>query len=287
MQASKIEGISVVRISRIDQRIYSLLTNHGQIELSVHARFNSSICTFGFEEFVTILNKNKHLLPMSIVIDGEINDLISGSKELLLLSESADADLIVDSGTEVVDLRLYPMQTGSVVKDLDGIREFLLENGNEDSFFPYLVQLSRLGFSGTDDKNHSDVHAFFVERMAAFVAGLENGDLESTPSILGFGRGLTPSSDDFILGLYCVLIFMNSANILELTRYIERYKDQTTEVSSWMLHYVTYHDLVPEFVKDFFEKGCDANNLVRFLEHGSTSGIDLLCGIYYGLKTSG
>ncbi len=266
-----------MHISRIDSELYTLIKEATVTDISIKSRFNTSLSGFSGGYFITLLDEGKELLPMSMVLSGKTNEL----SQLSVLSVLEN--LVFDHNTIIEDLHIQKGRdlNKSVLED---VKKFLEEKALKESFYPLLTKTKMLGLPVIEDSSIFGNVDFFVERVITFLTCLENGNVEEAPLIVGFGAGLTPSSDDFLLGVLSVFLYAEDRRLKQLIHYINVHKDKTTEVSHYMLHYAAEHRLFPTIVKRFYQENSSLNNVLEdFLSHGGTSGIDLLCGIYTGL----
>lgn len=113
--------------------------------------------------------------------------------------------------------------------------------------------------------------------------------LEVMKQFVGLGIGLTPSGDDFLLGLFSVFHYYHTSEwrlVLEYKDDLLQYiKERTTSVSYHMLKQMIYGQ-TNEALKTVIEKGPDMTlkDLETFLHIGSTSGTDMLVGVLVGLE---
>nr|WP_300002935.1 DUF2877 domain-containing protein [Tissierella sp.] len=147
----------------------------------------------------------------------------------------------------------------------------------EDDFFSVKVYSALEGFKLAVEKRDIDK------------------SLNSLFSILGLGIGLTPSGDDFIMGLMSVLLVSkrSSSFIEELLSAIkERLKeslDKTTFLSS-ELYFYAVEDKYSSIFLDIFDgiKKENKDNLFKsiqvLLAMGHSSGTDTLCGIVFAMN---
>lgn len=108
---------------------------------------------------------------------------------------------------------------------------------------------------------------------------------ESLKQFVGLGVGLTPSGDDFIVGLLSVLSRYDASgqwlNGIRNELKGSTIDKKTTRVSSYMIHYA----LDGCFNAALIELVCGkvAENLENVNSIGSTSGTDMLTGVGFGL----
>jgi hypothetical protein len=268
-----------MHISRIDSELYNLIKEDKVTEISIKSRFTTSLSGYSGGYFITLLDEGKELLPMSMVLSGKINEM-SNLSVLSVLE-----NLVFDSNTVIEDLHIQK-ENGRDLHNtvLEEVKKFLEEKALKESFYPLLTRTKMLGLPVMEDSSIFGTESFFVDRVITFLTCLENGNVEDAPLIVGFGAGLTPSSDDWLLGVLSVFLYAEDTRLKQLIQYINVHKDKTTEVSHYMLHYAAEHRLFPMIVKRFFQDNSRLNDVLEdFLSHGGTSGIDLLCGIYTGM----
>lgn len=113
--------------------------------------------------------------------------------------------------------------------------------------------------------------------------------LEVMKQFIGLGIGLTPSGDDFLLGLFSVFHYYHTSEwrqVLEYKKQLLHYtKERTTLVSYHMLKQMIYgqtNDALKKVIEK--EDALEINDLQQFLHIGSTSGTDMLVGVLVGLE---
>lgn len=275
-----------MHISRIDSELFHLIKEKKVVNINIKSVFNTSLSGYSGEYFITLLNKDKELLPMSIVLSGTIDDLSPYPTFHFMGSECESANLFYDAHTVIEDLHAHKEDWVVLPnKILIELKHFLYKHAMKDSFYPLLSRTKMMGLSATKEIGLLGNESFFLEKLNDFLTCLKMGDLSTAPNIIGYGSGLTPSSDDFVLGLLSVYLYVADKGSETLIQYISLHKAKTTEVSKWMLHYASINRLFPLVVKRFFlQNGSNEREAwLDFLNHGGTSGIDLLCGIYTGL----
>lgn len=119
------------------------------------------------------------------------------------------------------------------------------------------------------------------------LTALRGGGLQDAPSILGFGAGLTPAADDFLLGLLSLWHFKGRRDEKALKGYTQKRLQSTTQISRQMLANAL-EDRYPSCLLDFYAaffsgQGDEEKALLGLLSHGHSSGADMLHGIYTGL----
>lgn len=141
---------------------------------------------------------------------------------------------------------------------------------------------------------NEDREAFFTSSFEkAFVKHIKSayqqilaGDIiEGVKTMKGSGFGLTPSGDDFICGMLYGLevnAWMNNKNTRELKNKIFETAKGKNPISNAMLYYASigrYNKKFKELQRSLL---CSSNDIEEklqlFLNHGETSGADMLTG---------
>lgn len=117
----------------------------------------------------------------------------------------------------------------------------------------------------------------------------------SLKKLIGLGVGLTPSGDDFIVGLLSFLTVCENTDpifselVVSIRTSISNSLKNTTDVSSEFLYYACKNEF-SELIHDLYEKVqlFDRKqvmvSMLRFCQFGHSSGNDVLCGIMFGLR---
>lgn len=106
-------------------------------------------------------------------------------------------------------------------------------------------------------------------------------------SMIGLGPGLTPSGDDFLIGLMAILRMIGEREFLPLLcGEIKRHLQKTNDISAAYL----YHACHGEFSEPFhglFSAGKLVAAVEKIASVGHSSGTDALAGIYFGVEQFG
>ena len=129
---------------------------------------------------------------------------------------------------------------------------------------------------------------------------IESIEEENSPKIsknvkrlIGFGEGLTPSGDDFLVGLITSLHFLGNSESQHLLKKIKRIinleKERTTFLSGKFLEYACqgkFSETILSLMKTIFSGDrVEVKEAVRrCLDFGATSGRDTVLGILSGLS---
>ncbi len=271
-----------MHIAQMDQMLFQLIKDKKITNINIQSRFITSMSGYSHGYFITILNESKELLPMSLILSGKVdNDSVLNAQRIKISNEEGAA-LYYDERTTIEDLHVGKEERLSLTgRDVERLLTFLQKNTLKEGLYPLLSRSNILKLPQRKEGRLLGNENFFLEKIDLFLNGLISGDLDITLNIIGFGPGLTPSSDDFLVGLLSALVYAGDPLSRIIGQYINLHKEKTTEVSKWMLHYAANHRLFPIIIKRFYQTG--GHNLEQFLTHGGTSGLDLLCGIYTGL----
>lgn len=138
------------------------------------------------------------------------------------------------------------------------------------------------------------MESMLEERRLHLKEALRSGDVKESArlgrKLLGLGQGLTPSGDDILLGLFCVILMGDSP--------LEGLKDfpqallvdaesLTNDLSLWGLIRASkgqVREKVSDFVRDLAEGKEITDSLESILDIGHSSGKDITTGILTGFE---
>lgn len=109
---------------------------------------------------------------------------------------------------------------------------------------------------------------------------------------IGLGMGLTPSGDDFLVGLMLIL-WLNPRRYQSLLKQLQvtimESRTYTNEISWWMLNYAVsgrFNGWLQDYAKALMSSDLSAQRtaLTQILTIGSSSGSDMVMGIVAGLQ---
>jgi hypothetical protein len=274
-------------VKKMDSEIARIIGLKGVMRFTVSLVFGTTICGYFEGQMITILDGSKKLLPMSIVIDGELKGRGYSIGDFIAVSRNDDSDFVVTQDTVTSNLRIQASAEYYLISHMfTQIRSALQTLGAETKgMIPVISTIGRflplINYSGVEAK----IYDLVAERTNLLTNDLIEGKEITAENIVGYGIGLTPSADDFLLGISSIFDFFGEATRREiLAAYIEKHLHTTTEVSGWMLRYGIRNKLYPEIILEYLEHPYSGKlKADDFLKHGSTSGIDLLCGMLYGL----
>ncbi len=135
-----------------------------------------------------------------------------------------------------------------------------------------------------------------IEKLLSFILADDLAGIEQTvQGIVGCGPGLTPAADDFLCGLMVSLLYSAAnfgadlARAYQINRAIAaQVQNRTTRVSAEMLRLAS-EGQVAESVRRLLltvfshkDRKTLENAVLLVLDHGDTSGSDLVAGLYAG-----
>lgn len=152
------------------------------------------------------------------------------------------------------------------------------------------------GFSEEDRSTPflSMMDRMLEERRLLLKEAMRTGDLEECvrlgKKLIGLGQGLTPSGDDILLGLFCVVLMGNSP-LDGLKGFPEAVLDGaeglTNDLSLWGLKRAAkglVREKVSDFVRDLAQGKEITDSLESILDIGHSSGKDITTGILTGFE---
>lgn len=128
---------------------------------------------------------------------------------------------------------------------------------------------------------------FFQKEYEKIIAELnESVTPQKMNKIIGLGIGLTPSGDDFFLGCFSVLYVHKKSLAEEIMNSsyfsLDHILSRTTQVSFNMIMHGFKGKVNNELYNIIVLNELLENSIQKLLEIGSTSGEDMLAGVYFG-----
>ncbi|MCL2217878.1 MAG: amidase family protein [Defluviitaleaceae bacterium] len=145
---------------------------------------------------------------------------------------------------------------------------------------------------------HNVYSEFLAERAHRFFTVISSGEIPDSllgKQMAGCGQGLTPSSDDFLVGVSAALYGGCAAYGLETTKeqchaLVMGAVPHTTSISAFFLRNASngyFNERIARLMTAFFASDSHENltsAAKELCEMGATSGMDTLAGICFGLK---
>lgn len=295
------------------------INNDLVLKAKVHSIFkNACNLVTVQDEFITILNSDKKIYPMSVIIDGKGRldftalNIVQGMEFILHKRRiySVDAGIYIDVSeakkwNSEPELNFNPLPHSSIEKNINTLEKGINRYGRFSFVAPLAMSLGKSDRSFKINIEVKDVleerYQFITERFYKFIDSVIENDLEKISSfsrkLIGFGVGLTPSLDDFISGFMVSLIYLTKYYGYKISEaynlnsaIIREGLEGTTKVSSGMLTFSSLgksSQLVRSLILallcetedyEIFQKVKEVTGI------GETSGTDTILGIYVGFK---
>ena len=283
----------MVQCESICKNIKEILIKNKKIVSKVDSIFNNVVNLQTDFGLVTCTKKKEVLVPNGVLLNKEFNPCNYELGQTVYLSDSYTDDetnIFVNLDyVNLIDLHLYKNDKIINIDKLKiKIKLFLKKNNLDFCIGEILCNIKDLNLEEMNRNYSIDIIDNVLPLFKEFIEKIKNNkSLCDYENILGFGVGLTPSSDDFVLGMLSVFCFFNNSRYNILNKYIKNYVNTTTKISSNMLKNAL-DDNYPSHIINFYNQISVnlehiENVLEVFLSHGHSSGIDALYGIYVGL----
>lgn len=270
------------------------------VEGIVHSVFDQ-VCNIQLDRnsLVTLISSKLPNYPATIKLDiAEDQKLCSfgfkvGMKAVINKDEIKMPEVCISiklTGAKVWDsspLFLKPaISEGTLYENIEKIRKLTLEYGKMEGIASIL----------DGDKVANHYKDFIIDSVKRLAKGISNSDYkeitEASKRLIGFGPGLTPAADDFLLGMLASLYYIGYyfGNHLENLKKIAGFMiydlpGRTTFISEIMLR----NGMKARFsepIKDLMLAVTNSNSIndecVSLLNIGGTSGSDCAAGIVFG-----
>lgn len=155
---------------------------------------------------------------------------------------------------------------------------------------------SLLPVRALDDRVMQYIYETLESQSTQLVSAIVDNNLPEISRLaikqIGLGMGLTPSGDDFLVGLMLIL-WLNpkryQAILQQLQVTIEDSRTHTNEISWWMLNYAVsgrFNGWLQDYAKALVlaDLTVQKKALMQILTIGSSSGSDMVTGIVAGLR---
>lgn len=259
--------------------------------LSIQSVYDEVINTVDSKKtLISFLNHRKRLVPMGILIKDEAEFQSLKQHATLTIGFSDQCVIHLNAGVEITDLYLYPRphNISKVILANAVLLEFLQRNASADSFYTIirpLVTDNAVNCANSWDNKSKEI---IIPKLSKYLQALSQNDcIDTKLNVFGFGRGLTPSSDDFILGMSAVFQYAGDVRLNAIKSHGEKFLDKTTFVSSQMLKNAwrgQYNTFLHQLFQAIEEDKLSEEILLDIVSYGHTSGIDTLCGITIAIE---
>lgn len=202
-----------------------------------------------------------------------------------------------------------PLERARMIQRLERFTELLVKMGKADGLLPFLCEsLAIPRPKSCQNCSGSNRYVDFIEgRLDQFISAYRDPSnrgeakaLEAFSRLVGFGPGLTPSTDDFVAGFMAASLRCPYGRPMERERLIERHlkfaegaRGKTTTVSEAMLIHAArghvaekYRALLDLLCFDTEDAGRLEQATLNALANGDTSGADFLTGAAISLMSA-
>lgn len=273
---------------KICEHLARELNNQNGTILKLHSIYGSAANYKTVDgRVVTFLSSQRSMGVASVCLPTDnIREFFYGTDELhiynsLLIGKSAKIDF---SNSEIISPYINSYRNLNKKVDLASqLRKVLISNIPENGIYKEIAELKMLRlpeFPGVTSGGKYPER--FGKLMESILHNVEFNTLDQIfKGIIGYGIGLTPSADDFVLGILavyssCDRVFKNLAQACKANIY------RTNDISAEML----FHGSEKRFcapIIELFESPDISETTASLLNIGYSSGHDILCGIYAGL----
>lgn len=271
----------------------ALLAN--DIPLQVHSVFPNAINIICKDVFLTLLSSTRCLFPMSCRVSGKLRLTDYGIREGMEVITSGDSIFITKADISI-------NMKNSIERDLsfDNITGLLVP---EDLFLKVRILKELIGGKGCEydlstlvtGKYHNPYADLVMKKLPGFHEAIKKNKLQAEElagEIAGCGMGLTPSSDDMLIGYMAAYLADSRAKgrsieeIYMVTNAIgKKASVHTNTISGAFLRQCGTGLLSEDMTKLLCTVYSDSKATLvkkyanRILDFGSTSGTDMLTGV--------
>jgi len=224
------------------------------------------------QRVITLLNRNGVLLPSAVIVDiDKFPHITSGyfNEDQIIL------DNMIIELSNPIDLSLMQTSNPPIKETLDSIRPYLKIKSHS-------ISSAVLRLEG-ELNNLSGIEKAVSDKQFKILTNSQNPNI-AIQHLLGLGFGLTPSGDDFALGVISIfnILGKDTSKIREAVMAYDYPLSQTMLLDALDHHYSKpVYDLISS-LSDGVPTEIVLSALVKV---GHSSGSDILAGIYYSLFT--
>lgn len=273
---------------KICEHLARELNNQNGTILKLHSIYGSAVNYKTVDgRIVTFLSSQRAMGVASVCLPTDnIREFFFGTDELhihnsLLIGKLVKIDF---SNSEIISPYISSYRNLNKKTDLvSQLRKVLISNIPENGIYKEIATSKILGLPEIQGVTPGGKYPErFGKLMESILHNVEFNTLtQNFKDIIGYGIGLTPSADDFILGILavyssCDRVFKNLAKACKANIY------RTNDISAEMLFHGSEKRFCEPIIK-LFESPDISEATESLLNIGYSSGHDILCGIYAGL----
>jgi hypothetical protein len=299
--------------NEICYKLREMLNEKVEIQGTIHSVFNR-VCNITFKDWpiVSLLLDSVPMKPMAVSFKsfGNISmhelkmeagqRVIYCEDKLMFLQSDLTLSLIK---ARTVDCRpVFDFEKTSIEEVKGNIKELrlILQQGNAKGLLAIASEFDE----GFEDKHRKLLQnrysEFALPRVINLVLAIKKGNLEeifnASRGIAGFGPGLTPASDDMLIGFMISLIY--AAEYYGLLKghaeainsaLLKGAEGRTTQLSYEMMSFAAKGEVTRNLHQlmscIYFKSEKNLyDSTLSVMDYGETSGSDMLLGIYLGCK---
>jgi hypothetical protein len=291
-------------------RLQEMVKEKGKLQGTVHSVFNR-VCNISFKDcqIISLILGSIPIKPMAISLNTvEINSMhdlgleqgqrVIFEDDILRLPE-ANLEVNISEAKPVNCSPVFDNEKEDIHKVEAKFLELplILQRGNCKGLLPVISEFDEISAEKFVPNRYSE---FALPRINTLMQAIKSGVLEkiidSSRGIAGFGPGLTPSSDDMIIGLMISMIYaakyygfpegyVNAIN----TALLKGAEGRTNQLSYEMMFFAAKGEVTSnlhQLMSSIYFKS-DKNlydSVLEVMDYGETSGSDMLLGIYLGCR---
>lgn len=298
--------------SKLKSNIYNKQVEYGYI----HSVFCSA-CNIisNNNKLITLLLSENNIGPMTITIKSNDSFLKLGLKKDAKVIFDKNSILICDINLKIelwkakiwqidCSFNYKKVNEQQLLRNIRKLEVMIIKYGKNQGVGHLVLNIKDYidDLDSFDKKSISlnSNYSFIINNFLDFLKDVINNNVnhidKSAQGIIGFGIGLTPSMDDFVTGLMISLIYLCDYYQLDKERAYKLNKmithsisNRTTIISESMLMHAQYGYVMDDLRKLMISLLSDNEKnmnkkIMDVFAFGSTSGTDMLCGIYIGSK---
>jgi len=271
-------------------------------EISLHSIFNSSINLKVNNVIVNVSNNNIILPPYGIVLNDEDFRILKYQIEDKQPNFSINKSEISISNIKIDLVGAYKKYESKIKKsnkkiltrNLDSLLQkvisFQKKNGfniQNNDIIEIVLGKNNFNKQNLENTNILDFNNKLRSLENFFVHG---EDYTALKYFIGRGMGLTPSGDDFLVGMMSVFSLYDvfKENIVNIRNFILENKGiYTNDISEQFLILATQNKFSTNIIlllNSLEAKNLDSGAINNVLSYGGTSGVDIILGIIFGIK---
>lgn len=301
----------------MDHELKKYFDQNKKFNLTVHSVFKEAINLIDEQgELVTVLAHNKDIGPMGLIISSNSKNFSkiipneAVEKKASTLYFKSSKVMLNYSNAKVWNREIHPVKKdvpqNNIEQKTQLLRQLLLERGEENGLLPLISVLdAQFNIQGIENRLNLSNNTYcdfiqdvFLEIVRLLSLGKWESVVDLLPKFIGFGPGLTPSTDDFLSGVLLSqralsLYRGNSMHDIEsLSQKVYEFAcGRTTKVSESMLKHISHgraSESHMQLVESIYSDGDEAiePHVLRVIMNGATSGSDFILGVYCSLLIS-